>query len=365
MTRHDVFLSRPRLVAPLHKAPQSDLLAFLAESHAEGEPNSRALSLLQRYGVKENQIASRSFECGDVFLAKELREIYRMGPGAENGASIFTRGEFFSKRAREIFEKFYPELSKAPDHLVHVTCTGYISPSAAQRIVSERGWDTEITHAYHMGCYASLPAIRIAMGQSLAFNKRVDIAHTEMCSLHMNPADHLPEQLVVQSLFADGHALYTVSQNRSPNNFRILAVHERLLADSAQDMEWMPAAWGMKMTLSRNVPQKIKGAIRAFLLELLPKAGISLDSALKNAIFAVHPGGPKIIDSVKESLELSEEQVNASRKILQERGNMSSSTLPHVWEEISQNPPEKGCPVISLAFGPGLTIFGGVFLWEP
>ena len=38
---------------------------------------------------------------------------------------------------------------------------------------------------------------------------------------------------------------------------------------------------------------------------------------------------------------------------------MSSATLPHVWKEILDSDYEG--PVISLAFGPGLTIFGGLF----
>jgi predicted naringenin-chalcone synthase len=88
---------------------------------------------------------------------------------------------------------------------------------------------------------------------------------------------------------------------------------------------------------------------------------LSLEDALAKGIFAIHPGGPKIIDVIQEALELSDDQVAASRKVLLERGNMSSATLPHVWHEILQNNPGKGAPVISFAFGPGLTVFGGAF----
>jgi predicted naringenin-chalcone synthase len=79
------------------------------------------------------------------------------------------------------------------------------------------------------------------------------------------------------------------------------------------------------------------------------------------SIFAIHPGGPKIIDSVQEVLELSDNQIKESRKILFERGNMSSATLPHVWSEILGNNYPIGTNVISFAFGPGLTLFGSVF----
>ena len=83
--------------------------------------------------------------------------------------------------------------------------------------------------------------------------------------------------------------------------------------------------------------------------------------SLKKAVFAIHPGGPKIIDSIAHGLDLSEEQVSASIKILKSRGNMSSATLPHVWQQILSENYEDRQPIVSLAFGPGLSIFGSIF----
>jgi predicted naringenin-chalcone synthase len=60
-------------------------------------------------------------------------------------------------------------------------------------------------------------------------------------------------------------------------------------------------------------------------------------------------------------LGLSDEQVKSSRKVLFERGNMSSATLPHVWSDILEGNPEKGTPVLAMAFGPGLTMIGCIF----
>ena len=79
------------------------------------------------------------------------------------------------------------------------------------------------------------------------------------------------------------------------------------------------------------------------------------------SIFAIHPGGPKIIDAVQSVLELSEEQISESKKVLFNHGNMSSATLPHVWDEILNKNYAVGTKVISYAFGPGLTLFGSVF----
>ena len=67
------------------------------------------------------------------------------------------------------------------------------------------------------------------------------------------------------------------------------------------------------------------------------------------------------IEAVQKTLELSDEQCAQSKKILFECGNMSSATLPHIWAEILADQPPRGQQVCSLAFGPGLTLFGALF----
>jgi predicted naringenin-chalcone synthase len=54
-------------------------------------------------------------------------------------------------------------------------------------------------------------------------------------------------------------------------------------------------------------------------------------------------------------------QVAASRAVLKACGNMSSATLPHVWAGILADPAvPSGTLITSLAFGPGLTIYGAM-----
>jgi predicted naringenin-chalcone synthase len=108
------------------------------------------------------------------------------------------------------------------------------------------------------------------------------------------------------------------------------------------------------------VPTKIKKILKEFVNSLFLKANITQNESVP-AIYAIHPGGPKIIDSVQEVLALSNEQIKESNKIFFERGNMSSATLPHIWNEIINNHYPIGTRVISLAFGPGLTLLGSIF----
>ncbi len=75
----------------------------------------------------------------------------------------------------------------------------------------------------------------------------------------------------------------------------------------------------------------------------------------------MHPGGPRIIDRVREVLELTDAQVQTSRDVLFDCGNMSSATLPHIWQRLLEDRAvARGTPIVSLAFGPGLTMCGAL-----
>jgi predicted naringenin-chalcone synthase len=60
---------------------------------------------------------------------------------------------------------------------------------------------------------------------------------------------------------------------------------------------------------------------------------------------------------MQAALELTDHQVAASRDILFRFGNMSSATLPHIWMSLlGDDAVRPGTHVVSLAFGPGLTV---------
>ncbi len=324
----------------------------------DAEVFARINKLSQRYGVDSSKIGHRHFES--------------IEQGMQN-SGMDERQSFFSKRAVEIFRALYNlESNEAksadpkPSHIIHVTCTGYVSPSAPQVLVSQQAWtNTSISHAYHMGCYAALPAIRLASGlvssslspmESDSLCRQVDVVHTEMCGLHFDPSDYRPEQMVVQSLFADGSIRYRIkkrvlekesglaapaSQIQNPA-FQILNIAEKIIPDSLADMTWAPSEKSMKMTLSREVPSKIAAHLSEFLIELIGKSGLDFKQTMSEAVFAVHPGGPKIIQRVQELLNLSAQQIEISQQVLFERGNMSSATLPHIWQKILEKERHSG-----------------------
>ena len=79
-------------------------------------------------------------------------------------------------------------------------------------------------------------------------------------------------------------------------------------------------------------------------------------------VFAIHPGGPAILNQIRGKLGIEESQIAMSRKVLYEHGNMASATAPHIWQAIVESPAiPVGSKVLSMAFGPGLTVIGALF----
>jgi predicted naringenin-chalcone synthase len=266
----------------------------------------------------------------------------------------------------------YDERTEAPDDVIHVTCSGYLAPSPVERMVANKEWfNTTVTHSYHMGCYGAFPAIKMAHGflSSSRFSvtppkERVDIIHTELLSMHNNIEDFRAENIITMTLFADGFIRYSmypeeVAREKRLPGFKILAFNEHLLPDSAEDMTWVPGAHQFHMTLSVMVPVVLKKHVRSFVESLLRRLDIDFETEKDRLTFAIHPGGPKIVEHIQDELRLREDQVAISKDVFRENGNMSSATVPHILKAIlDEKAIPRGRRVLALGFGPGLTITG-------
>ncbi|MBS0615594.1 MAG: hypothetical protein JSR58_03460 [Verrucomicrobia bacterium] len=328
---------------PKHQFSQEYLLDWVAKAHAAAEQNPDLYSSIRERLFKlGSKVESRGIViddcCHENWADMELYPHSCMGKKAKAYDRIVTDTLF----------DWFPESYALPSHVIHVTCTGYTAPSPVQQLVSQRSPQTVVTHAYHMGCYAAIPAMRMAAEGAL-------IIHSELSSLHMNPGTHSLDQLVIQTLFADGFARYLITEDEVPG-YEILALQEEVYPGTLSAMTWNPASWGMEMSISREVPTHIAKALPSFMKRLEEKAGRSL----QKAFFAIHPGGPKIVEKIAELLNLHPSQYAHSMQILKTFGNMSSATLPHVWEAMWKEIPD-GSLIVSLAFGPGLTLCGAVF----
>lgn len=359
-------------IRPLHEIDQEKILTWIAQVHAKAEQPHNPEPFFQeifqkilKLGLGKEKIQNRGIQISDLFQEDwSQMEIYPLTEHP-HGVGFAQKSDFFDREVSHIFEQFYPENASFPSHLIHVTCTGYVAPSPAQKIVSLRGMGTQtvVTHAYHMGCYASIPAIRMGIGFATPLSPNVDIIHTEICSIHLHPLKHTSEQLLVQSLFGDGFIKYSIGKEKTDQpHLKILTVKEETLSESTQCMTWRCEDKGLSMSLSREIPVRIARAIEEYLSRLFGQLGLTREEGIKKAYFAIHPGGPKILQQIKERIGLESFQLHHSEDVLLSYGNMSSATLPHIWERMVLDPQvKKGSLIVSLAFGPGLTMAGAIF----
>ena len=324
----------------------------------------RQVSVLTSYFVKHDPDAT-----GDKKTIGDLR--------TPTGELLDARMDLFEETACSVFERVYadPAISP-PDDIVHVSCSGYVSPSPVQIYLSQRGWlRTGVTHSYHMGCYGAFPAIRTTLGlvgSSYASlprpKKRVDIVHTEFLSLHFDLLGETPDGFVTSTLFADGFIKYSAypqaeyARSGNRGGLKILAMEERILPDSLPEMTLRPGPLQFDMSLSKRVPLLIRDSIEGFVTSLCSQAGVDFEQAKKSMIFAIHPGGPAILNQIRNRLRIDESQIALSRQVLLQNGNMASATAPHIWKLIAESEDiPVGSHVLSMAFGPGLTVIGALF----
>src|SRR6185295_7592739 len=115
--------------------------------------------------------------------------------------------------------------------------------------------------------------------------------------------------LVANSLFADGAAAIVLgsSDGDAQNSFwSVKATGSHLFAESADAMSWTIGDHGFEMTLSSRVPELIGGGLAPWVAQWLGSHGMKRDDV---ATWAVHPGGPKILSSVSEAMQLKAEDL--------------------------------------------------------
>jgi predicted naringenin-chalcone synthase len=372
LTSTRAFLSNFHIARPRFEYEQDQLLDWLAHYHLQAagqslseDQLSRKKTMFNRFGCNSKRIANRGSDLNEFQnIEFEKNELYR---ASQNGHEIaLKRTLLFENFASEHVMNLYKDVTLAPRHIMHVTCTGYSSPSPVQTLVDAKKWNaaTEVTHLYHMGCYAALPAIRL--GAALANfggERSIDIVHTELCSLQLDMSGLSAEQAVIQSLFGDGSIRYSVGAEKPQGGLELLGIKEFIVPGTRELMSWKVGNSGMLMTLSREVPEVIvthlPGLLEDFYASLAHSHG-PINS--QDCLFAIHPGGPRIIDTIRDSLHLSEQQIQHSADVLKSYGNMSSATLPHVWQKmIVDENVRAGQMIVSLAFGPGLTVFAALY----
>jgi predicted naringenin-chalcone synthase len=248
-------------------------------------------------------------------------------------------------------------------HLVVATCTGFQAPGVDIDLIERLGLppQTQRVVVGFMGCHAAINALRVARGLVAAEPDAVVlVVCVELCSLHYQYGWD-PDRVVSNALFADGAAA-TIVRAAAParvpaaRGLRLVASGSTLLPGTREAMTWRVGNHGFQMTLSSEVPHIIERTLPALLPAWLAEQGLDLSAI---AQWAVHPGGPRILQAVESALGLPEEALALSYQVLAQHGNMSSATMLFLMQELWRQ--QRAGPWLALGFGPGLEVEYALF----
>ena len=301
-----------------------------------------------------------SGESGDFFDA-ETQTFLNPGTGARNDRYTGAAKAMFTALAEKTVDA--SDFGRADiTHVITVSCTGFFAPGPDYYIV--RALDLPpTTRRYHigfMGCYAAFPALKMAETITAENPDAVVlIVCLELCTIHLQPKTDT-DSLLSAAVFADGAGAAIVSRREpAPTKpaLRMDGLFTALTPQGERDMAWTIGDNGFDMVLSTYIPDIIQANIGDLLLPIL---GENPDPE-QFGYWAVHPGGRAILDKIEHSISLKPEQLAPSRATLRDYGNMSSATILFVLKSLLYDFPAKNKPVISMAFGPGLTVETGLF----
>jgi predicted naringenin-chalcone synthase len=253
------------------------------------------------------------------------------------------------------------------------TCTGYATPGLDILLSRDLGMRETVQRLAvgHMGCYAAVPGLGAVADFVAARGRPAVLLCLELTSLHVQPAAprschrdrpadrQAPDvqQIVAHALFSDAAAAVVLEPCR-PGGLEVVDVVARTDVGSGDHMTWDVTDYGFRMGLSPRVPDVLERHVRPVVDELLGRHGLSVPDV---AGWAVHPGGPRILEVVGASLDLPAPMLAASYDVLRDHGNCSSATVLLVLERLRvRRPLARGDAVVAMAFGPGLTLYAAL-----
>ncbi|KAL5714271.1 chalcone synthase [Ranunculus cassubicifolius] len=254
-------------------------------------------------------------------------------------------------------------------HLIFCTSSGVDMPSADYQLTKLLGLSLSVkrTMIYLQGCFAGGTVLRLA--KDLAENNRgarVLVVCSEITAhTFRGPNDTHLDSLIGQALFADGSAAVIIGADpvigEEKPLFEVVSADQTIVPDSDGAIEGHFREEGLSIHLLKDVPRLISENIDKCLEDAFSSLGISDWNSL---FWVAHPGGPAILDQVESKLNLNPEKMRASRKVLRENGNMSSSCVLFILDQVRKKSAKDRLQTtgeglewgVLFGFGPGLTI---------
>jgi 3,5-dihydroxyphenylacetyl-CoA synthase len=251
------------------------------------------------------------------------------------------------------------------DFLAVCTCTGYVCPDLGSRLIAHMGFSDNVQRAsiVGLGCAGAVPTMQRAADFVRTNPGRVALMlAVEICSACYY-LDNTLETVAGNAICADGAAAFLLGAN-DPDKVRYPEIvdFETFIDPTQIEKVGLKHQDGkLRIILGASIHKLAGPLIEKPLQRLLKRHGLSRSDI---RFWVAHPGGRNVINRVQQYLSLTDAQMQFSRTVLRNYGNMSSPTVMFVLDEVVRNgDPRPGDLGIMVALGPGMAAEVALLRW--
>jgi alkylresorcinol/alkylpyrone synthase len=223
------------------------------------------------------------------------------------------------------------------DVILSTTVTGVAAPSLDARLVQRLGLRPDVKRipVFGLGCVAGAAGVARLHDYLVGHPREVAVLlSVELCSLTVQRDDDSMANLVGSGLFGDGAAAVVLAGDEAPapgpvarTAPQVLATRSRFFADTERVMGWDIGGSGFRIVLSPGVADVVRDHLPAEVDDFLAGHGLSRREVQH---WVAHPGGPRVLEALQDSLDLDDQALALSWESLAAVGNLSSSSVLHV-----------------------------------
>jgi alkylresorcinol/alkylpyrone synthase len=310
-----------------HRLPNPDILDRLDESmQVDGRFTVEPIEFyenLKTWGQANNCWIKHSLDLGEQALCRALA---RAGLEPQELSAIFV-----------------------------TSVTGIAAPSIDARLVNRMGLSPNIKRVpiFGLGCVAGAAGISRAADYVYGYkDQAAALLSIELCSLTLQRDDLSMAHLISALLFGDGAAAtIVVGSEMESKGPEIIATKSSFYTNTERVMGWDISEKGFRIVLSPEVPDMVLKHLGEDVDGFLGEQRLKR-SDIKSWI--MHTGGPKVLEATETALGLTKKDLEASWNCLRKVGNISSTSVLLVLEDVYMHKrPAPGDYSILAAMGPG------------
>jgi len=241
------------------------------------------------------------------------------------------------------------------DLLIVTSVTGVAVPSLDARLIPRLRLRPDVKRLpiFGLGCVAGAAALGRLHDYLLAWpHHHAALLAVELCSLSWPITELTVADLVVSGLFGDGAAALVAAGGQAAEGLRVVASRGEVYPDSGDTLGWRLGPDGFRIVLTAELADVVERRLSGSVSSFLSGHGLTVEEI---TAWVCHPGGPKVIDAIQNSLKLPDSAVELSRRSLAEVGNLSSASVLHVLEKTIDADPLPGSAGLMIGLGPGVS----------